>query len=1009
MEGGLLHRGVFVILSTMKIRAFAGGVLLTLGCLGAGARPDLAQHVNPYVGCAFNGHCFAAAAYPFGMIQAGPDTGTESWDYCSGYRYADTNIYGFSQTHLSGTGCNDLGDLLLMPWSGDGLAAGVTSRYRKETQTATPGFYAVTLDDADVAVKIAVTPHAAIYEFVYGKRGRPQLMVDAQWGIVFPNNLAKHVLESDIRADGAFGLVGRNRIRNWVDREYSFVLKADHPISSRVELPRRPGEKAGRHVLTFDADPGETVRVKVALSTTDVDGARRNLEAEIPGWDFMGVRQTARAAWNGYLGRMEMTGGTADALASFYTALYHLCIQPNNIADVDGRYRGADGQIRTSPDGRYFSTLSLWDTFRAAHPLYTIIAPELVPSFVNTMVAHSKAAGYLPIWTLWGKENQCMIGTHSVPVIVDAFLKDVARSGSVEAVLADGKVDWKAAYAAVSDSLRNAHQGRKKERWDLLDRYGYYPFDVIRGESVSRTLECAYDDACAARFAAALDLTDDAAFFARRAQNYRNVFDSKAQLMRGRDTKGGWRTPFDPFLLGHGANTPNDFTEGNAWQYTWHVMHDPEGLMSLFGSKLAFASKLDSLFIQPEKIEGSGFVLDVSGLIGQYAHGNEPSHHVAYFYTLAGQPVRTAEVVREICDRFYQNKIDGLCGNDDCGQMSAWYLFSAAGFYPFDPCGGEYVLGAPQVPDVAFTLPGGRIFRVKASGLSRENKYVRRVMLNGRPLDGFKLTHRQILAGGELVFEMCGREDGVLSQTAPAFMRRGAKKRLVCLDLDATLSQHRTAPPAKNLAVLGELQKRYKCIMVGAGNAPRIHRQMGEYPIDILANYGMQEARMVDGKFTIVRQETNHVDRAFFRRETDKLRKKYGYVDYMGEPVEFHPSGMVTFGLLGTSPAAEHKVSFDPDRAKRRAMYPEVCEIFKDYSVFIGGSTSFDFAGPRNNKYDCIMDYAKREGYTRDEIIFIGDDFGDGGGDSHVRIKGMDYIYVDDYRKFPERVACLLK
>ncbi len=993
----------------MKTKAFLCGLLLALGGLCAAAHSDPARHVNPYVGCAFNGHCFAAAAYPFGMVQAGPDTGTESWHYCSGYRYADTNVYGFSQTHISGTGCNDLGDLLLMPWSGDGLAPGVTSRYRKETQVATPGFYAVTLDDADVAVKIAVAPHSAIYELKYGGRGVPRLMVDTQWGVVFPKNLAHHVLESEVRADGPSRLVGRCRVRNWVDREYSFALEASAPIAGRVELPRRPGEKGSRHVLTFDARPGSAVRVKVALSTVDVDGAKRNLAAEIPAWDFDAVARAAREAWNGYLGRMEIGGASDDAAASFYTSLYHLCIHPNNIADVDGRYRGADGKVRASPDGRYYSTLSLWDTFRAAHPLYTIVAPELVPSFVNTMVAHAQAAGYLPIWTLWGKDNQCMIGTHSVPVIVDAFLKEVVRLGSAEKVLAEGKADWKAAYAAVRDSLRNAHPGRHKERWDLLDRYGYYPFDEIRGESVSRTLECAYDDACAARFAAALGHAGDAAFFSRRAQNYRNVFDHKTQLMRGRDTNGNWRAPFDPFQLGHGANTPNDFTEGNSWQYTWHVMHDPEGLMSLFGTKLAFANKLDSLFVQPEKTEGSGFVLDVSGLIGQYAHGNEPSHHVAYFYPFAGQPARTAEVVRDICDRFYQNKVDGLCGNDDCGQMSAWYLFSVAGFYPFDPCGGEYVLGAPQAAKVAFALPGGRTFTVRANGLSRENKYVRRMTLNGAVLDGFKLTHSQILAGGELVFEMCGREEGLLSQTAPAFVRRGAKKRLVCLDLDATLCQHRTAPPPENLAALRELEKRYKCVMVGAGNAPRIHRQMGGYPIDILANYGMQEAKMVDGKFTIVRQETNHVDQAFFLRETDKLRKKYGYTEYMGRPVEFHASGMVTFGLLGTAPAAEHKVAFDPDRAKRRAMYPEVCEIFKDYSVFIGGSTSFDFAGPHNNKYDCIMDYARREGYERDEIVFIGDDFGDGGGDSHVRIKGMDYICIDDYRKFPERVACLLK
>ena len=991
---------MFGILSDMKLySALLLALLAACGCTRAPApQADLAQHVNPYVGCAFNGHCFAAASYPFGLVQAGPDTGTESWDYCSGYRYADTNIFGFSQTHLSGTGCNDLGDLLLLPWAGDGLAPKRSSRYRKETQTATPGYYAVTLDDADVATEIAVAPHAAIYRFTYGKQGRAHLMVDGQWGVVFTSRLKQHVLEGEIRQEGPNRLVGRSKVRNWVEREYSFVLETDRPIAGSAKLPKAdPAEKADRLVLDFDLKPGETLSVKLALSGVDVDGAKANLAKEIPAWDFAGVKDRARAEWNRYFRRMEMTGGTADEKANFYTALYHLCIQPNNIADVDGRYRGADGKVATSPDGKYFSTLSLWDTFRAAHPLYTILAPELVPSFVNTMIAHWKAAGYLPIWTLWGKDNQCMIGTHSVPVIVDAYFKGFPG------------IDWNAAWAAVEDSLRAAHRGRHKERWDLLDKYGYYPFDEIRGESVSRALECAYDDDCAARFAAALGKKDAAAFFAKRAGNYRNVFDRKEGLVRGRDTKGNWRTPFDPFRLGHGADTPNDFTEGNSWQYTWHVMHDPEGLISLYGSTQAFANKLDALFRQPEKTEGAGFVLDVSGLIGQYAHGNEPSHHVAYFYQFANRATRTAEVVREVFDRFYLNKTDGLCGNDDCGQMSAWYLFGAAGFYPFNPCGGEYVLGAPQVPGVRFALGNGKTFAVVAKNLSRANKYVKRVTLNGRPLEGFKLTHAQVMAGGELVFEMCGKEEGLLAETAPALVKKGARKRLVCLDLDATLCQHRTAPPKENLAVLDRLQEKYKCVMVGAGNAPRIYHQMGDYPIDILANYGMQESKMVDGKFTIVRQVTNKVDQAFFLRETDRLRKKYGYTEYWGKPVEFHASGMVTFGLLGTAPKAEQKVTFDPDRKKRRAMYPEVCEIFKDYSVYIGGSSSFDFAGPQYNKYDCVMAYAKEHGYARDEIVFVGDDFDDGGGDSHVRIRGLDYIAVDDYRKFPERVACLLR
>ncbi len=985
----------------MKLKTLLALTLLVAvcGCTRAPAsQSDPARYVNPYVGCAFNGHCFAAAAYPFGLVQAGPDTGTESWDYCSGYRYADTNIFGFSQTHLSGTGCNDLGDLLLMPWSGDGLAAGVTSKYRKETQTATPGYYAVTLDDADVETEIAVTPHAAIYRFTYGKKGAAHLMIDPQWGIVFPKNLKRHVLESDIRQEGPNRFVGRNRVRNWVDREYSFVLETDRPIAAVKTLPKKdPAEKATRYVLDFDLKPGETLQVKLALSGVDIDGAKKNLAREIPAWDFAGVKSAARAAWNKYFHRMELTDGTPDEKANFYTSLYHLCIQPNNVADVDGRYRGADGKVATSPDGKYFSTLSLWDTFRAAHPLYTILAPELVPSFVNTMIAHQKAAGYLPIWTLWGKDNQCMIGTHSVPVIIDAYFKGFKG------------IDWNAAWAAIDNSLRAPHKGRHKENWDLLDQYGYYPFDKIKGESVSRTLECAYDDDCAARFAKALGKTADAAFFAKRAQNYRNVFDKKLGLMRGRDTKGNWRTPFDPFRLGHGADTPNDFTEGNSWQYSWHVMHDPEGLISLYGTKQAFANKLDSLFQQPEKTEDSGFVLDVSGLIGQYAHGNEPSHHVAYFFQFADRPTRTAELVREVCDKFYLNKTDGLCGNDDCGQMSAWYLFSVAGFYPFNPCGGEYVLGAPQVPGVKFALGNGRTFTVKTVNLSRENKYVKRVMLNGQVIEGFKITHDQVMAGGELVFEMCGKAEGDLAETAPAFVKKNAKKRLVCIDLDATLSQHRTTPPKRNLDTLRELEKKYKCVMVGAGNAPRIYKQMGNYPIDILANYGMQESKMIDGKFTIVRQDKVKVDQEFFLRETAKLREKYGYTNYWGKPVEFHASGMVTFGLLGTAPQAEQKVGFDPDRAKRRAMYPEVCEIFKDYSAFIGGSTSFDFAGLQNNKYDCVMNYAKEHGYTRDEIIFIGDDFDDGGGDSHVRIRGMDFIWVRDFRKFPEYVDCLLK
>ena len=430
------------------------------------------------------------------------------------------------------------------------------------------------------------------------------------------------------------------------------------------------------------------------------------------------------------LGRVAVEGDAAQK-TSFYTALYHLYIQPNNLADV-----GA------TP---FHSTFSCWDTFRAAHPLYTILVPEQVDGFVNSMLEQGRRTGFLPVWTLWGKDNQCMIGTHSVPAIVDWFLKTRGRGAAV---------DWEAAYAQVKDSLTVKHDHRRKERWDLLDKYGYYPFDEIKGESVSRTMECAYDDWCAAQFAAALGKTEDAAFFSKRAGNWSNVLDRTIGFVRGRDTKGSWRDPFDPFRLGHGAGTANDFTEGNAFQYTWHVMQDPTGFIAAMGGKEEFVKKLDSLFTQPQKTEGAGFVLDVTGLIGQYAHGNEPSHHVAYFYPFAGRPDRTAEVVREVFDKFYLPKPDGLCGNDDCGQMSAWYVFSAMGFYPFNPCGGDYVIGAPQVPKVIVALPGDKKFAIVAKNFSKENKYVKSVTLNGKPLNGFILRHADVMAGGELVFEM---------------------------------------------------------------------------------------------------------------------------------------------------------------------------------------------------------------------------------------------------------------
>ena len=493
-----------------------------------------AKWVRPEIGTAYNGHTFVAATYPFGLLQPGPDTGREGWQYCSGYRWDDARITGFSQTHLNGTGCPDLGDLRIMPFAGE-AKPDVSSAYRKETQVAEPGYYAVTLDDCGVKLEATVSPRCAIYRLAYPK-GEGRLLVDCQHGIGW--DLATSIVSCDARAEGDRRIVGTTRRRGWVDRLYSYVIEFDRPFTACETLPKAAdGEKAPRFALRFDLSDGTPLHVRIGYSTVDVDGARRNLAKEIQHFGFDGIRVAARAAWNHYLARADIDG-TDEQKVSFYTALYHAFIQPNNIADVDGRYRGADGKVSVAESGEYYSTLSLWDTYRAANPLYTLIAPEKIDAMVATMVAHQRAAGFLPIWTLMGKDNQCMIGSHAVPVIVDAYLKGFRG------------FDPEAAYQAIRATLRERHADRVKENWDLLDAHGYYPNDIVKSESVARLLECAYDDWCAGVMAERLGHAEDAAFFRKRAGNWRNVLDPETGFMRGRDSKGTWRTPFSPFALG---------------------------------------------------------------------------------------------------------------------------------------------------------------------------------------------------------------------------------------------------------------------------------------------------------------------------------------------------------------------------------------------------------------------------------------------------------------------------
>ena len=678
------------------------------------AQLDPCAFVDPFVGTAGTGHTFPSACVPFGLVQAGPDTGNGDWDHCSGYRYGDSSIFGFSQTHLNGTGCPDLGDVRILPFVSESVPASVP--YDKSSESAKPGFYTVTLAGG-VKVEVSATERCAIYRISYPKGARSRLLVDPRWCITQRNPASLCIRSADVAPDGKTGVSGKVVVNNWVKRTYAFKMEFSRPFSSEKDL-----------VFDFGASQGESLMVKVALSALGgVSDAERNLAAEIPEWDFGRVASAADAKWSKMLSRVAVEGSD-DQKRNFYTSLYHLFIQPNDISDV--------GQ---SP---YYSTFSTWDTFRAAHPLYTILVPEIVPGLVRSMQRQGEFTGYLPIWTLWGRDNQCMIGTHSVPVLVDAYLKGFPG-------------DWESVYAQIKETLTKKHEGRRKEQWDILDKYGYYPFDIVKGESVSRTMECAYDDWCVAQMARKLGHSEDAEFFMRRSQGWKNVFDPSLGLVRGKDSKGRWRDPFNPYTLGHGADVANDFTEGNAFQYTWHVMQDPDGLVEAMGGRDSFVKKLDGLFEQPETVEGSGIVLDVTGLIGQYVHGNEPSHHVIYFYTLVGEHDRTARRVRDVFDKFYLPKPDGLCGNDDCGQMSAWYVFSALGFYPFNPCGGTYVLGAPQVACAKLKVKSGEL-KVVARNFSRENKYVKSVTFNGKPLDK-TIEHADLMSGGELVFEMAGK------------------------------------------------------------------------------------------------------------------------------------------------------------------------------------------------------------------------------------------------------------
>lgn len=688
---------------------------------------DYTKYVNPFVGTAENGHSFPNACVPFGQIQVGPETGNNDWKYCAGYQYDDLTINGFTQNRLNGTGCTDLGDLLMQPFTGEVVNNDFIGKFDKSTEKAKPGYYSVYLKNFGIKAEMTASKHVALHRYTYSNNAKGNLMIDFQSGMTGDTiRFNNHVLNSEVIFEDNYTICGRALVSSWLqNRSYYFVIKFNKPFDKKKKLPRRNAlEKADRYTFDFNLNKDEKLMIKVSISANSIEGAKRNIESELNDWNFDRTCKKANESWNNCLSKIDIVGNI-DKKTMFYTSMYRMFIQPNEISDSGQR--------------PLYSTFSLWDTYRAAHPLYTIIAPQMVDGFINSMLQQYDKQGFLPIWALWGDETYCMIGNHAVPVIVDAYLKGYKG------------FDPERAYQAVKKSLTENHLN---SAWDVYTKYGYYPFDIVNVESVSRTLESVYDDYCAAQFAKALGKTKDYEYFTARSNFYKNLFDPETKLMRPKDSNGKWRTPFDRFALSHASTSGGDYTEGNAWQYTWHVQHDISGLIKLMGGEENFVTKLDSLFKFEPTQTGDGFVSDVTGLIGQYAHGNEPSHHVAYLYTLAGKPWRTQELVSQICNTKYINAVDGLCGNDDCGQMSAWYIFSNIGFYPVNPCGGEYVLGAPQLQKAVVKLPNGKVFTVEAINFSKENIYVQSIELNSMQYDKKTITHKDILNGGILRFTM---------------------------------------------------------------------------------------------------------------------------------------------------------------------------------------------------------------------------------------------------------------
>ncbi|MHA7841872.1 MAG: GH92 family glycosyl hydrolase [Winogradskyella sp.] len=694
----------------------------------------LTNYVNTFIGTGGHGHTYPGATMPFGMMQLSPDTRLEGWDGCSGYHYTDEYIYGFSHTHLSGTGISDYGDVLLMPTNkvnfnnGSDGKAGYRAHFSHENESAEPGYYKVHLDSTNIDVELTVSKRSGIHKYQFPSAENQYVVLDLDH--------RDKLLDYKINKLNDFEINGLRHSLAWAkDQRLFYHITFSHPIKAilyddgdGVAISKNYKFESKKAVIQFENPNNEPILIKTGISAVDEAGAYKNLEAEVLTKDFETVKKEAQQEWESQLEKIVIESDNLDKKTNFYSALYHTMIAPNIYQDVDGRYRGMDLEIHETKDFDYYTVFSLWDTYRAAHPLYTIIEQEKTNDFINTFLAKYEEGGIMPMWDLSGNYTDCMIGYHAVPVIADAYLKGI-RS-----------YDTEKAFEAMKHSAT-----RDKFGLEAYKNYGFIPVDE-ESESVSKTLEYAYDDWTIAQMAKAMNKEDDYKTYIQRAQYYKNVFDPSSKFMRGR-FRNTWFSPFDPYEVNF------NYTEANAWQYSFYVPQDISGFIDLLGGKDALEAQLDELFSTKVKTSGRDQA-DITGLIGQYAHGNEPSHHMAYLYNFVNRPHKTQEKVHQILTELYKNDPDGVSGNEDCGQMSAWYVLSSMGFYPVTPGSNQYIIGAPFFDKVSINLENGKTFTIKSYDLSDINKYVEYVYLNGEKLNRTYLTHQEIMDGGVLEFYM---------------------------------------------------------------------------------------------------------------------------------------------------------------------------------------------------------------------------------------------------------------